>query len=141
MSDEMRIPKAFSVILLVFTLPACVYVPVVDESKEPASACQTITKHMSMQNLLETGSHDAQGRSNGIPINISGGCTSECAAAILAAVVVVSAGSAIISGSIVLTGNTVHWLEYQGTCSDGYLNSTKQLFLETVNKPKPIPET
>lgn len=137
----MRIPTAFSIILLAFALPACVYVPVVDESNESASSCQTITKHMSMQNLLEMESHGNQSRSNSIPINIGGGCTSECAAAILAAVVVVSAGSAIISGSIVLTGNTVHWLEYQGTCSDGYLNSTKRLFLETLNKPKPIPDT
>lgn len=133
--------KIFPAILLAFALPACIYVPVVDDSNEPASACQTITRHMSLQNLSEMESRDTQGRSNGIPINIGGSCTPECAAAILAAVIVVSAGSAIISGSIVLTGNTVHWLEYQGTCSDGYLNSTKQLFLETVNKPKPIPET
>jgi hypothetical protein len=137
----MRILKTFPTILLAFSVSACVYVPVVDESKESASDCQTITKHMSMQNLFEMESRGTHGRSNGIPINISGGCTSECAAAILAAVVVVSAGSAIISGSIVLTGNTVHWLEYQGTCSDGYLNATKQLFIESVNKPKPIPET
>lgn len=137
----MRIPAALSLAFLAASLSACIYVPVVDESKESAAACQTITKHMSMQNLFEMEARDTQGRSNDIPINIGSGCNSECAAAILAAVVVVSAGSAIISGSIVLTGNTVHWLEYQGTCSDGYLNSTKRLFLETVNKPKPIPET
>jgi hypothetical protein len=57
----------------------------------------------------------------------------------LGGVLVLSAGSALISGSIVLTGNTVHWLEYQGTCSDGYLNVTKQLFIESVNKPKTTP--
>ncbi|OIR15771.1 hypothetical protein GALL_32720 [mine drainage metagenome] len=125
----MRIPAALSLAFLAASLSACIYVPVVDESKDSAAACETITKHMSMQNLFERGARDTQGRSNDIPINIGGGCNSECAAAILAAVVVVSAGSAIISGSIVLTGNTVHWLEYQGTCSDGYLNSTKRLFL------------
>lgn len=137
----MKTPAVFPIIFLTLSLCACVYVPVVDESKASATDCETVTKHMSMQNLFETGARDTHGRSNDIPINIGGGCNSECAAAILAAVVVVSAGSAIISGSIVLTGNTVHWLEYQGTCSDGYLNSTKRLFLETVNKPKPIPES
>ena len=137
----MRTSAAFSIAFLALSLSACIYVPVVDENKESAATCETITKHMLMQNLFEREARDTQGRSNDIPINIGGGCNSECAAAILAAVVVVSAGSAIISGSIVLTGNTVHWLEYQGTCSDGYLNSTKRLFLETVNKSKPIPET
>jgi len=137
----MRTPAVLSILFLAISLSACIYVPVVDESKESPAACETFTKHMSMQNLFETEARDTQGRSNNIPINIGGGCNSECAAAILAAVVVVSAGSAVISGSIVLTGNTVHWLEYQGTCSDGYLNSTKRLFLETFDKPKPIPQT
>ena len=137
----MRTPAVFPITFLALSLSACIYVPVVDESKASATDCETVTKHMSMQNLFETEARDTPGRSNDIPINIGGGCNSECAAAILAAVVAVSAGSAIISGSIVLTGNTVHWLEYQGTCSDGYLNSTKRLFLESVNKPKPIPES
>ena len=66
-------------------------------------------------------------------IVVQPGCNrGDCAAAALASVVVVTAGSAIISGSIVLTGNTIHWLEYQGRCSDGYLAKTKQLFLDTV---------
>lgn len=57
----------------------------------------------------------------------------------LTAALAVFAGSAIISGSIVLTANTVHWLEYQGTCSDGYLNVAKQRFLDSVDKPAPTP--
>jgi hypothetical protein len=65
------------------------------------------------------------------------GCrTGDCLAGALAGVVVVTAGSAIISGSIVLTGNTIHWLEYQGTCSDGYLGRVKRLFLESIGKSK-----
>jgi len=39
-----------------------------------------------------------------------------CLASLLA-----SASSIVVSGSIVLVGNTVHWLERQGTCEDGYL--------------------
>jgi hypothetical protein len=135
----METPAAFSITFLALSLSACIYVPVVDESKESPAACETFTKHMSMQNLRDMEARDTRGRSIDIPINIGGGCNSECAAAILAAVVVVSAGSAIISGSIVLTGNTVHWLEYQGTCSDGYLSSTKRSFLEAIDKAKPIP--
>ena len=70
--------------------------------------------------------------------NPGSGCNdNECIAALLA----VFAGSAIISGSIVVTNNTVHWLEYQGTCSYSYLNIVKQRFLDSISKPKPTPET
>ncbi len=103
-------------------MSACVVVPVVDKDEAESSTCKTYTKSMSLE--MVTG-------------NPGGGCNNnECIAALL----VVFAGSAIISGSIVLTGNTVHWLEYQGTCSDGYLNAAKQLFLESINKSKTTPE-
>lgn len=32
--------------------------------------------------------------------------------------IVVPAGSFILSGSVVLVGNTLHWLEYKGRCKD-----------------------
>jgi hypothetical protein len=105
-------------------LSACVYVPVVDEPDASAS-CKTYTKTMSLNTI------EMQGNI------VQPGCnTGDCAATLLAAVVVVSAGSAIISGSIVVTGNTLHWLEYQGTCSDGYLGKAKQLFLDSIGKGK-----
>jgi hypothetical protein len=37
--------------------------------------------------------------------------------------IIIPAGSLIVSGSIVLVGNTVHWLEYQGRCDDGAIQS------------------
>ena len=77
-------------------------------------------------------------------INIANqpGCKNgDCSAAALAGVVAITAGSAVISGSIVLTGNTIHWLEYQGTCSDGYLNKAKQLFLASLGFSKPATNT
>lgn len=109
-------------IMLSLGLSSCVYVPVVDEPDAASSSCKTYTKSMSLNAIEMRGNIVQQpGCNNG-----------ECAATALAAVVVVTAGSAIISGSIVLTGNTLHWLEYQGTCSDGYLNKTKQLFLDSI---------
>jgi len=118
----MRALKAFSPFILAFTLSGCV-VPVVDKDAAISSSCKTTSKSMSLQiadgNTFMRGCHDQ---------------------VCLTAALTVFAGSAIISGSIVLTANTVHWLEYQGTCSDGYLNVAKQRFLDSVNKPKPIPE-
>lgn len=111
--------------LLAASLTACVYVPVVEESKTAESECKTYTKDMSLD-VVE------------VHANISHDCQNqECLGTVLAAAAVVTAGSVIISGSIVLTGKTVHWLEYQGTCSDGYLNTTKQLFLDSLSKLNP----
>lgn len=51
-----------------------------------------------------------------------GGSSNEAVAICLAAMgVVIPVGSLVASGSIVLVGNTMHWLEYHGTCDDGML--------------------
>jgi hypothetical protein len=115
---------------LSLTLSSCVYVPVVDEPDAASASCKTYTKTMSLNAIEVKGN---------INIGIQPGCNRDCAAVALAPVIVVTAGSALISGSIVLTGNTIHWLEYQGTCSDGYLNKTKQLFLDTIGMGKVKP--
>lgn len=115
-------------ISLALTLSACVYVPVVDEHDTTSTRCKTFTQSMSLEAVEIRG-------------NISHDCHNDDCAALLASIAVVTAGSVIISGSIVLAGNTVHWLEYQGTCSDGYLNKTKQSFLDSINKLKQIPAT
>jgi hypothetical protein len=117
----MRIRNTFPIISLTFALAACaVVVPVIDKDAASAtSSCKTYTNSMSLKVYAE---------------NIRGTCnTNECAAAALA----IFAGSAIISGCIVITNNTVHWLEYQGSCTDGYLNTAKQRFLDSVSKPVP----
>ena len=111
---------------MALALSACVYVPVVDENEAASSSCKTYTKSMSLETVELQGNIAAGGCSN----------NRDCAVEALAGVVVVTAGSAIISGSIVITGNTLHWLEYQGTCSDGYLSKTKQLFLASIGLAK-----
>ena len=40
--------------------------------------------------------------------------------------VVIPAGSLIVSGSIVLSSNTLRWLEYQGHCDDGVIQKALQ---------------
>jgi hypothetical protein len=118
----MRTLKISLLISLALTLSACIVVPKIDQEEANQSACKTYTRSMKLD----------------VVVMNPGGCSDEYC---LAAYVAVFAGSAIISGSIVLTGNTVHWLEYQGTCSDSYLNTTKQRFLDSINKSKPAPET
>jgi hypothetical protein len=40
--------------------------------------------------------------------------------------VVIPAGSLVVSGSIVLSSNTLRWLEYQGHCDDGVIQKALQ---------------
>ena len=111
--------KPFATVSLALALSACVVVPVEDEVA--ASSCDTYTKSMSLK-----------------PVEVSLGRTNCHDEACLAVILAVSAGSLIVSGSIVLTNNTIHWLEYQGTCSDGYLEATKQYFLDSLDDPEPV---
>ncbi len=69
--------------------------------------------------------------------DIPSGCNDEiCLAAILAS----GASTLVVSGSIVLTGNTVHWLERQGKCEDSYLkrkaNEFKRLMTKQFEQPQ-----
>lgn len=124
----MRILKIISSAILAMILPACIYVPVSNNDAESAT-CKTFTHSMSLDKI-DIGSPPS-------PIFASGSCSgSPCAAFVagqLAVVAAVSAGSVIISGSIAVTDNTIHWLEYQGTCSDGYLSRAKNKFLNSIN--------
>jgi len=43
---------------------------------------------------------------------------------VVAPIVAVSVGSLVVSGSIVVTGNTIHWLERQGRCQDTLTQQT-----------------
>ena len=115
----MKNPNTFSLIPLALALSACMVVPVVDNNEAASSGCETYTRSMSLKTVSWQPSCN----------------TNEC----LATVVVIGAGSVLVSGSIVLVGNSAHWLEYQGTCSNGYLNATKQLFLESIGNSKQAP--
>ncbi len=54
-------------------------------------------------------------------IECHGGGDTAAACIILAGAV--AGGSVVVSGSIVLVGNTLHWLEKQGKCDDSFLNT------------------
>ena len=45
----------------------------------------------------------------------------EAVACLLTMAIVIPVGSLLVSGSIVLVGNSLHWLEYQGRCDESFL--------------------
>ncbi|MDH4190049.1 MAG: hypothetical protein OEW21_07590 [Betaproteobacteria bacterium] len=100
----MRITRIRSavVVLLSFALSACVVYPKKVEYYD--SDCRIDARRLE----LETGVL--------ISDVCSGGGGSEVEGACLAALLAVGAGSAIVSGSIVVVGNTVYWLEKKGRC-------------------------
>ena len=59
-----------------------------------------------------------------------GGQIEEC----VAIVATVSLGWTVIAGSVVVVGNTVHWLEKQGSCEDSLVKSSiNKLYSSTID--------
>ncbi len=98
----------FSAMLICFLfIQACAFYPTVVPAKHDGE-CDLYFKELKME-MGET------------KIHCQGGGNTAATCFILATVV--AGGSAVVSGSIVLVGNTFHWLEKQGRCDDGFLRS------------------
>lgn len=86
---------------VVFALLAgCVYLPNTTTTYD--DICQTHKRHMRLE-VQQVGTLM--------------GCQGDACVAALVAFGAVSAATAIVSGSIVMVGNVVYWLEEQGRCS------------------------
>ena len=92
--------------LAVLTLcQACIVFPKVDESAEPI--CDLVTRQLTLD--MASANLD----------NVS--CEEEACAVVLIAPFVVSS---LVSGSVYIVGNTVHWLEEQGRCDESLVRQT-----------------
>jgi hypothetical protein len=65
-------------------------------------------------------------------VTVCQGNGKDAAVCLLTIGLVVPAGSFVVSGSIVMVGNTLHWLEYQGRCQDSFLQEQLVLFRKTI---------
>ncbi len=85
--------------LLLALLGGCVYFPntttVYDEK------CQTYQRHMTLE-VQQVGTFV--------------GCHGDACVAALVVMGAVSASTAVVSGSVVIAGNAVYWIEKQGRC-------------------------
>jgi hypothetical protein len=54
---------------------------------------------------------------------------------LFAPLIAISVGSFIVSGSIVVVGNTIHWIEEQGRCDDSV---TRKTLTEVINSAKKL---
>lgn len=85
--------------LCVALLPSCIVVPRTVEVYDPE--CRVVARHMDLQ---------------AVQIGYIAHCSNEGCAALIVAAAATATASAIISGSIVVIGNTVYWFEKQGRC-------------------------
>jgi hypothetical protein len=80
-------------------LAGCVLVPRTVHTYDPG--CRVTVRTMELQ---------------AVQIAWFNGCSNEGCGVLLAAAGATAAASAVISGSIMVVGNVVYWLERQGTC-------------------------
>jgi len=92
-------------------LTSCAFVPKVSKDQDYAKQCDMLTQKLTL----------SAEQIDNININIHSGNNNGLNAFLMTLGVVIPVGSLIISGSIVLVGNSLHWLEYQSTCDEGLL--------------------
>lgn len=110
-----RIARIVIPISLLLLLSGC-FVPKPVQEKE--QACLLETKKLTLEYPK-----DGIGKT----LQAMGAVASACGApeclVVSLGVLVVPAGSYIVSGSIVVVGNTIHWIEKQGRCEDSTVRS------------------
>ena len=95
----MRVPLAISGLSLLAS--GCVFYPKTVESYDPV--CEVRTRQMQLKSEVIDGMCGASTHQ-------------EAAVGCLVVALGMTAGSAVVSGSIVVAGNTVYWLEKRGKC-------------------------
>ena len=100
--------KYLVLILLPFYLSGCMFYPRVDHNQQ--AKCELVTKKLTIDRI-DTVPVQTTARV-GEPEELVG---------LLVGFAAFSAATAIVSGSIVITGNAINWLEQEGTCDDGVI--------------------
>ncbi len=98
----MRFRHLIMQVVIATSLISCAFIPKESEDQEYREACNMQTKRLT----LSVEAIDGRPCDSSIDAN----------ACLMIWGVIVPVGSFVVSGSIVFVGNTLHWLEYQGTC-------------------------
>lgn len=96
------------------------FVPEVSEDYQAPVDCELLTKELDLK------THTAEGE-----IHVRSCGHDQCMVQV-AVYSVVPVGSFVVSGSIVLVGNTAHWLEKQGRCENSAVQSSLRSFRDWI---------
>ena len=121
---DKQIRNLFTFIFFFLFIQSCVYLP--ETIKDSNLHCKLYTKEYTLN-------PDNKATDFFMKTNISNCSNDSCLGGLLVAASVIPVTTFIVSGSIVLVGNTVHWLEKEGTCENTYLKQKLNDFLNYIN--------
>ena len=125
----MQNPTVVLALFLSLTIGSCLVIPKMENTS--LDNCELITKRWTLEFHRIDSNNECYGCDDFVRGVIEcGGEVEECVA-ILATV---SLGWTVIAGSVVVVGNTAHWLEKQGTCEDSLVKSSiNKLYSSTLD--------
>ncbi|MET0382765.1 MAG: hypothetical protein ABW032_05015 [Burkholderiaceae bacterium] len=94
-----RARSPFAIAALAWLAAGCVFVPATLDTYDPE--CRAVSRHMVLQSAQ---------------IAAIDHCSNQGCAALVVAAAATAAASAIVSGSVVLIGNAVYWVERRSSC-------------------------
>ncbi|ASP38807.1 hypothetical protein CHH28_08995 [Bacterioplanes sanyensis] len=109
--------KVCSVIISAL-LASCAFSPAVEKHQRYARHCDMYTKQLTLETVPLEG-HECKDANN----------AEQCALIVALGLPVVTF---VVSGSIVLIGNTLHWVEFHGSCERGAVNEYVRSFKQTL---------
>lgn len=102
---HLNVKVVFIISLLIFCITSCVFLPETADNQQYYNQCKMATKKLTLKVNVDK------------EYSMCGGKDfKEDPLVCLVANGVVASASIVVSGSIVLIGNTIHWLEYQVSC-------------------------
>jgi len=104
----MKLFKKSFIIAVSFVVTSCVFVPVTAEKQKYFDKCKMVTKKLTIEPKIRSRYIDC------------GKNTADDLAFCLAAAGILAPVSFVVSGSVALIGNTIHWMEYKAGCEPKY---------------------
>ncbi|MDM8561896.1 hypothetical protein QUF54_00915 [Candidatus Marithioploca araucensis] len=131
--NNRRALRAISLLaLLSFLIVGCFSPAIIAEKNQ---SCQLVTKKLELV-LYEEGSQILTSGAFSGMLESSEVCqTPECLLIIPLSALAISVTSIIVSGSIVVIGNTIHWIEKEGKCQS---STTRTIVNNLINSIKTI---
>lgn len=121
-----KLSKLLIIILIPsLTVTGCFWAKIVPEN---IHECKLVTKKFTLVFSEKDGTDILQG-------TLSDHCEGDARACLLAftvAIVAIPASSFIVSGSIVVIGNTINWIEQQGRCKDSSIRTAINNLIEST---------
>ncbi|MFT2090096.1 hypothetical protein [Paraglaciecola sp. 2405UD69-4] len=106
---ELQVKGVLTILVLAVVCTSCVFYPTTSDNQKYSSNCTMATRMLELDSKYVglVGHRSSDGRHTGDKDDLK---------FFLVAEGFVSAATLIVSGSIAVIGNTIHWLEYQTNC-------------------------